>query len=308
MKTIIFGASGFIGRAVTAAAAAQGHETFGIVRSERSADLVRKAGGTPILGDLTGPETWRAAVEQADAVIQAAAAFDTDPAAAEEPWLEAMLSLNRPQGVPLRVVYTGGCWLYPARTSPPIDEATPFDPLPAFAYMAKNRARLQAGGLNVVTVHPGIVWSETGGFFGAYAAALREGSPIEIVGSAEVSWPLVHVEDLAALYLLALERAEPGTDYLGVVDAGVSVERLIGRVEEVCGMAAVTKAIPLERAIAEHGAWIAGQARSQRIETQKAATELRWRPERAFFAQMCNAQDQVRFAGLPGTTLYPAEK
>jgi nucleoside-diphosphate-sugar epimerase len=284
VRIVLFGASGFIGHALCRAAVRAGHDVTGVVRSLAGAERVRSVGAKPLLGSLERVETWSDAVVQSDAVIQLAADFANSPAAAEAPWAAAMLALQAAAKAPARILYTGGCWLYPERTEPPIDDTTPYDPLPAFGYMVEHRQRLMAAGLSVVTIHPGIVWSETDGFMAAYRAAIRAGEPIKVVGSVETKWPLVHVEDLVDLYLRALTGSRAGAEFLGVADPSVSVSAMIRRAEELSDARAMIEVLQIDSAVREHGTWIAGQARSQAIFTRAARDTLGWRPGRLFGA------------------------
>lgn len=284
MRVFIFGGSGLIGSAITQALAEAGHEAIGLARSEASAGKIRAAGGKPVHGDATDPASWLPHVLQADAIIQAAADFSGDPAEAEEVIIQTLLSERERLGNK-RVVYTGGCWLYPERTDPPLSEADRFDPLPSFAYMVRNRARLLEAGCDVVIVHPSIVWREDRGFLAEYAQAIANKETIEVVGSVSTLWPLVHADDLAQLYCLALVKGVRGADYLGVTDAGITVETIVQRAEALAESPAWMVVVPTEEAIAEHGDWIAGQARSQKILTRKAIDELGWRPDRHFASE-----------------------
>ncbi|MEE4208482.1 MAG: NAD-dependent epimerase/dehydratase family protein [Parvularcula sp.] len=286
MRVFIFGGSGLIGSAVTRALADAGHEPIGLARSEASAGKICAAGGTPVHGDATDPASWFAHVLQADAIIQAAADFSGDPAEAEEVIIETLLSERKRLGSK-RFVYTGGCWLYPERTDPPLSEADAFEPLPPFEYMVRNRERLLVADYDLVTVHPAIVWREGSGFLAEYAGSITQGSKIEVVGSLSTLWPLVHADDIAELYRLALEKGRHGQDYLGVADPGVAVGAIIEQVESEVNATGRVTVVPVEEAIASHGSWIAGQARSQRIETHKAKDDLGWSPSILFMDRKC---------------------
>lgn len=282
MKIVIFGASGFIGNAVTKALVAQGHDVTGIVRSKAGAILVCRAGATPLIGDMTRPKTWADAVSQADGAIQLAASFDGDLGAAEREWLDPLLELVRKRH-PIRLIYTGGCWLYPEQTEPSISEETPFNPFAPFAYMVDHRARIaQSENIHLTTIHPGIVWSETGGFYAQYRAQIEAGLPISVVGSSETLWPLVHVDDLAALYALAITQSATAPDYLGVVDVGLPIRGLIQRVSYDVKNPARIKSVSVAQAVLEKGEWAAGLTRSQRIVSDKARKDLDWQPTRSF--------------------------
>lgn len=292
MRVFIFGGSGFIGSAITQALAEAGHEAIGLARSEASAGKIRAAGGTPVRGDATDPASWLPHVLQADAIIQAAADFSGDPAEAEEVIVKSLLSERERLGNK-RVVYTGGCWLYPERTDPPLSEADAFEPVPAFEYMVRNREHLLEADYDLVTVHPAIVWRENSGFLADYQRSIAQGADIEVVGTVSTLWPLVHADDLGELYRLAMERGVGGQDYLGVADPGVSVEAIIEQVESNAGKKGWISVTPVDEAIRQHGSWIAGQARSQKIETRKAIDALGWSPAIRFAKSVPIASAQV---------------
>ena len=282
MKLVIFGATGFIGGAVARKARAYGHDVVAVVRSQAGVAQARAAGLQPVQGDLASPSSWIDAARQADAIIQLAASFGPDGAELERVWLEAVLAVAGADGRTRRIVHTGGCWLYPARIDPPVSEADPFDPVPAFSYMVEHRSRLMAAGADAVFIHPAMVWSEAGGFFGDMVAAVRAGEPVDVVGAAHVRWPLVHVEDLARLYVAALTRGVTGADYLAAADPGVPVAHVIRRAEVEAGRPARLRRLTTEAAMAEMGGWAAGLARSQVIHAAHAGTALAWKPQTLF--------------------------
>lgn len=282
MKVFIFGATGYIGYAVTRAAVDRGWDVFGLVRSTASAELLREIGAKPVHGDLTRPETWSSIVQGCDAVVQLAAAFGGDLGAADAIWTDSIIRICQQRQTPLRVIYTGGCWLYPAREDPPLTEADQFDPLPAFNYMVEHRDRLHRAGVAPVTIHPGMVWGGCGGCTSDIEDAVERGVPVEIVGAVDVFWPLVHVDDLATLFILATVKAPPGTDYFGVSDPAISKKEIVTAVERSIGRTAETRLISVAEAVQQKGDWAAGHERPQKIDSDLARRILGWRPYRRF--------------------------
>jgi nucleoside-diphosphate-sugar epimerase len=282
MKLFVFGGSGLIGRAVTRAAVTGGHRVMALARSEDGGGVIRGLGAMPVRGDMTEPASWREAVARSDIVVQVAAAFGEDPAGAEAIWTDAMIDLSLARETPLRLVYTGGCWLFPAQTDPPITESTAFDPLPPFRYMVDHRARLLDAGIDVTTIHPAVVWSETDGCIASLAGPMLRGERVRIVGSTDVRWPLVHADDLAALYMLACYDAASRQDFLGVTDASVSLAQIVAALEAETGASGALDIVSVEEAVRETGDWAAGLARSQNIQTDLARRMLGWRPTRPF--------------------------
>ena len=62
-----------------------------------------------------------------------------------------------------------------------------------------------------IVIHPAMVYTADGGVFSRFAGDARAGGSIRIVGNEAVRWPLVHRDDLAELYALALDAAPPGS-------------------------------------------------------------------------------------------------
>lgn len=282
MKVFVFGATGYIGHAVSRAAVDRGWDVLGLARSTESAEALFRIGAQPVRGDLTRPETWSGIVQGCDAIIQLAAAFGGDLGAADAIWTDAIIKICQQRQTPLRVIYTGGCWLYPAREYPPLTEAEQFDPLQPFTYMVEHRARLHASGVAPVTIHPGMVWGGLGGCTADIEAAVEHGHPVEVIRSLDVVWPLVHVEDLAALFILATDKAPPGTDYFGVSDPAISRREMVSAIERSTGRAAQTRIMSVDEAVQKMGDWAAGHGRSQRIDSDLAGRVLGWRPHRRF--------------------------
>ena len=276
----VLGGTGSIGSAVVRELVARGHQLFGLARSGASAAKLREFGATPITGDIGSPGLWAAKLPQVDAVIHAACDFNTDMGAVDRRLLDVLLPLLAAQKERPRFVYTGGCWLFGATGDDVATEETPFRPLPAFAWMVPQVRRiLAAAGIDGIVIHPAMVFTPDGGVFHRFASEAREREAVRVVESEAVRWPLVHAEDLAHLYALALERAPAGSSYIGAAIEGFSVGRIARGFARRFGTGHAEPRIVSANAIAaELGEWARGYALDQRLSGIKARRELGWEP------------------------------
>lgn len=276
MRVLVLGGTGSIGSAITRCLVAHGHEVCALARSPEAAERLLDAGVEPVAGDLATPGLWvPPVVPELDAVVHAACTFDTDMGEVDSALLDDLLpalagTRRRPP-----LLYTGGCWLWGPSPDREIDESTPFDPLPAFAWMVPNLRRvLAAPGIRAAVVHPAMVHAEDGGPLAAMAAQAQAGRPVQVVGSEDVLWPLVHADDLAELYRLVLEDDSFTGQVIGVADSGVPVGDLARRAAN----GAAPQVVPEDQAAAERGEWARGYARSQRMSGALARRRFGWQP------------------------------
>ncbi|MEQ9334429.1 NAD-dependent epimerase/dehydratase family protein [Thalassobaculum sp.] len=282
MRTLVLGGTGSIGSAVVRGLVAAGHEVCALARSPDSAEQVLDIGAEPVAGDLASPALWVGALApELDAVVHAACSFDADMGALDTGLLDALLPALAATGRRPALVYTGGCWLWGPSPDRAIDEATPFDPLPAFAWMVPNLQRvLAAPGIRGAVVHPAMVHAESSGPLAAMAGQARAGRPVSVVGSETVLWPLVHADDLADLYLRVLADDGFTGQVIGVADEGVPVGDLARR----AAGGAAPEVVSEDRVAAERGDWARGYARSQRMSGRFARERLGWQPRRSLAA------------------------
>jgi nucleoside-diphosphate-sugar epimerase len=199
VKILVIGASGYIGSHVAAAIADAGHEVAALQRPRAAALPARYR---HVAGDLTEPGALTAAAAGFDRVIHAGAPVDdgTDRAGAQ-----ALLASGRP------LLYTTGAAVLGAGAQ---DEDSPADPHPiAAGRPAIEQLVLRAGGW---VIRPGLVYGDAGGLVhGLLTAKAAERGTGVYIGPPGTRWPVVHVDDLAALYLAVVTRAAPGTSWHG---------------------------------------------------------------------------------------------
>jgi nucleoside-diphosphate-sugar epimerase len=269
-----------IGAAVVRELIGRGHEVHGLTRSAAAATKLAGLGATPLPGDIASPEAWTGRLPQLDALVHAACDFESDMGAIDRRLLDQLLPALSAQANKPRFITTGGCWLFGSTGERIATEQTALDPLPAFAWMVPQLARiLAAPDVDGIVVHPAMVYTANGGVFDRFARDAVTRGAIRVVGNEGVRWPLVHSDDLATLYALALERAPARSTWIGAANDGVTVGRIARAFARRFGTRDQDPhIITVDAAAAEWGEWARGYARDQRLSGAKARRALGWKP------------------------------
>jgi nucleoside-diphosphate-sugar epimerase len=280
LRVLVLGGTGSIGSPTVQKLIERGHEVRALARSENAASKLADMGATPVAGDIASPERWIAGLPLLDAVIHAACDFNSDMAAIDLRLLDTLLPALAAQPKRARLIYTGGCWLFGATGDEIATEETPFRPLPAFAWMVPQLRRvLESPDVDGIVIHPAMVYADGGGVFSRFARDAVERDAIRVVAGEDVRWPLVHSEDLAELYALALEHAPARSNYIGAAIEGFPVGRIARVFAKRFGTRQRQPQIVSTDAIAaELGDWARGYGLDQRLSGEKARRELGWKP------------------------------
>jgi nucleoside-diphosphate-sugar epimerase len=280
MRVFVLGGTGFIGATVVRVLIQRGHSVIGLARSEVSAGKLRSAGAQSLTGDIAAPEQWIKQVPLVDAVIHAACDLATDMGAVDRRLLDELLPRLAARPNRTRFIYTGGCWLFGSTGQHIATEETPFAPLTAFAWMVPHARRvLSSSHIVGIVIHPAMVYTADGGVFSRFAGDARERAAIRVVESEDVRWPLVHRDDLAELYALALQSAPPGSSYIGVAIDGLEVGRIARSFAGRFGLLnQAPRIISADQIAGELGEWARGYACDQCLSGAKARAELGWQP------------------------------
>ncbi|CUH87295.1 hopanoid-associated sugar epimerase [Phaeobacter sp. CECT 5382] len=286
MNILILGGTGSIGSAVTTELVAGGHAVTGLCRSAESATKLRQFGATPVMGDLRQPETWRAALAKAEAVIQLASTFDDDMGAVDARALQAIRAEAKNRAQPLRLIYTGGCWLYGETGNLIAHENRPLRPIPAFAWMQEHAAELLSdSALCTAVVHPAMVYHEEGGVFGRLLQQANERQPLEVWGSLRTRWPLVHRRDLARAYRMLVDDATLVGSFNVAAQQGVSMQRIVDEIVRRRGHDGAYVIRSRKHVMFKHGAWAEGPTLDQQMSAEKLRNTCGWVPEVHDFTQ-----------------------
>ncbi|MFD9791626.1 NAD-dependent epimerase/dehydratase family protein [Streptomyces sp. NPDC059070] len=278
MKVLLVGASGYIGSAVSSHLAAAGHQVVALVRTPGRSDVRHEQR----VADLTDPASLsRAVTSDIDAVINLAT--PTGDASADA---AATTALTDPlRGTGRAFVYASGVWVLGATGPAAADESAPVNPLPIVGYrpsIERQVLDLAADGVRATVIRPGVVHGNGGGIPALLVELARKHGHPTYVGEGSVHWPMVHVEDLAELFVATVERAPAGSLWHGVAESSVLVRDLAAAAGAVAGVAGEPQPWPLEDARAELGAPFADAlALDQTVSGEAARTGLDWLPRRA---------------------------
>lgn len=279
MKVFLTGGSGYIGRATIEALVRRGIQVVALARSEESARVVRDLGAAPVQGGLTDTDVLRAAARAADGVIHMGQHYGPDTAEVDRAASEALQD-----GAGARpYVHTGGVWVY-GDTDGVADEDAPLSPPRITAWRLENEKRVlaRAGtGERPVVVMPGLVHGRSGGLVETfYAAPGRETGSVPCVGDGANHWSTVHVDDVAELYVLALNAA-PGSVYAGVGDLYPTQAEIAHAVSRAIGRPGAVRHLSEAEAEERMGPIAEAFALDQRLTGARARRELGWRPTRS---------------------------
>jgi nucleoside-diphosphate-sugar epimerase len=278
LRVFLTGATGYIGTAVAERLRGAGHEVSGLARSDGAAARLFEAGVRPVRGDFTDPASVSAAAAVADGVISTGTAHDGKvDGAAVGAIIEALAGSGKP------FIYTSGIWIQGDTGGAVVDETAPLQPAGSAVWRPAVEELVLSGaarGVRSIVFRPAIVYGRGGGILAELVESARRNGAARYVGTGENRWQLVHVDDLADLYLLALERAPAGTVLLAGAGDAIPVSRLAVAASRGAGAGGRTSAWPLEEARKSLGAYADALALDQQTSSARARELLGWRPHR----------------------------
>ncbi|MBV2359553.1 NAD-dependent epimerase/dehydratase family protein [Thalassococcus sp. CAU 1522] len=227
-RILLTGATGFVGRATVAAARRRGIEVTAVIRSPAPAAWAGDAEIETVRADLSDPQSvdiLRSAMQNAQAVIHAAAHLGGDPAAHERDTLSGtdrvLAAMN---GTETRLVLVSSITVYDTMALKLGDTLTETSPLERAdtARDAYTAAKLQqeemvrASRRPAWLIRPGAVWGPGRtwhALMGFWVSRL-----FVRIGGEDGELPLVHVDHLAEMLVQAALTDPRGVTALNAVD------------------------------------------------------------------------------------------
>ena len=285
MNVFITGAAGFIGGSIATGLVQAGHNVTGLVRSAEQSKELKALGITPVIGTLEDSALLADQARAADAVINAAS---SDHRGAVEALLDALRGSNKvflhTSGSSIVGDASGGkssdvIYYEDNLPEPTVDKA---------ARVAIDKLILAAAqdGVNSAVICNTLIYGHSLGVnrdsvqLPRLLKQARKSGVVRHVGTGQNIWSNVHIEDVVALYVLALTKNVPGTFYF--VESGEA-----SFIDMTTAMAQVLNLgqpqdWPLQDAEAEWGYEMAnyGLGSNSRVRGKHARERLGWAPKR----------------------------
>ena len=280
MRIFLTGATGFIGSAMIPELHAAGHQVLGLARNDEAAAKLQAAGVAVHRGELTDLESLKAGAASCEATVHCAFIHDfsqyLENIAIDRRAVEAMLTTLEGSGKPF--VLTSGTLMAaasgeateadgPSREGPGAGRA-------ATELLAEDYARR---GVRTATIRlPQVHDSERHGLITYAIDVAREKSVSAYPGDGANRWAAAHVSDVARLYRLVVEKAEPGARYHAVAESGVTMRDIAEAISRRLGVP--TASIPMEDAPAHFGFLGMFAALDAPVSSRLTRERLGWNP------------------------------
>ncbi len=276
MKVFLTGATGYIGSAVAEALRAAGHDVLGLAQSEDRARRLEAKGIAAWMGRLEDVPSVAEGAWQCDAAIHAALGRDPNAPLVDRAAVEAILETYAGNGKAF--IYTSGVWVM-GNTAKNADEDAPLAAPPVVAWrMGVEQRVLQAAARNIrtVVIRPAAVYGRGGGMVAGFVKSARESGAAMVVGNGDNHWSFVHVDDLADLYVRALE-APAGTLLIAASETH-KVRDVAAAASKAAGGGGKVQPVLIDVAFKTMGPWVEGLVLDQRLSGRRARELLGWKP------------------------------
>lgn len=219
MRVFLTGAGGYIGGSVAMRLIEQGHEVSGLVRNHDVAQRLAQSGIEPIMGSLDDAALLIAQAKQSDAVVNTA---NADHLGSVQALLEGLKGSGKPflhtSGSSVVGDDARGAWC----SQEVFDEQTPLVVNPFKQARRDIDCLVLSGakdGVRTSVICPSLIYGVGRGLnpnsvqIPFLAANARDKGAVEIVGKGLNVWSNVHIDDVASLYQLVLEKGDAGALY-----------------------------------------------------------------------------------------------
>lgn len=220
MRILVLGATGYLGSHIARHLTASGHQLSGVSRSSASDAMLTAIGAAALRGDLTHLDAIIDMMREHDATIYAAQLMLHDEFDTIAALLKAM------EGRSHSFLFTSGTGLLSQRTDGAWSEDSfaeddPFVPSKYIGYRLVTETMIRqagfSGAVRAMVIRPPMIWGDGGcGHLRMFYTDAGRSGDVGYLGAGLNLYSNVHVDDLAEVYRLALEKGTAGALYHAV--------------------------------------------------------------------------------------------
>ncbi|MCQ9636954.1 NAD-dependent epimerase/dehydratase family protein [Chryseobacterium sp. WG23] len=284
-KILITGITGYIGGTVAKKLVEKNYSVTGLVRNAAAAEKLQQLGIEYIIGDIHDETVLNAAVSKVDAVIHTA--DSADDAYAADSFINAL------EGSGKTFIFTSGSAIFGGKENGEkndfiFTEDFPLNPrLEMASRVLINNYVLQSAKKRIrsIVIVPTMVYGEGLGLkkdsiqLPALINLSKEKGFGVYFGKGENIWSNLHVEDLADMYVLALEKAKAGSMYYA--ENGSSTIKNLAENISLHYHLQPAQSVSIQEAVHTFGpaGGYFGFASNSLCNSDKARRELGWSPQ-----------------------------
>ncbi|EIW76273.1 NAD(P)-binding protein [Coniophora puteana RWD-64-598 SS2] len=238
MRVLVIGGTGYVGIPVVQALVRAGHVVFALARTQEKAKQLAAEEATPVLGDISDVDSWIHLIPTLDVVVDIQGGmFGVGTALFQAVKKEVLRT--RADGPKLAYIMTSGTWVHGDDRKEVVTDTTPTpNPINFSAWRVPVEKEVTSDTvLNGIVIRPSIVYGRSGG---ACFSPLFEGASkgkVEWFGTPGGRYSVVHLDDLADLYLRVAEKSQMlgGQIFDAANPLSESVDDLLQKMVEVSG-------------------------------------------------------------------------
>jgi nucleoside-diphosphate-sugar epimerase len=256
MRIFVTGATGFVGSHVVKELIAGGHKVLGLARSDSGAQALAAVGAEAHRGALEDIESLKSGVAASDAVIHLGFNHDfssfMENCKTDKLAIEALGSVLAGSDRPLIVAAGTAGLAGPGQLATEESVLPPDFPIPRVS--EQTALSLLPKGVNVAVMRLSQIHNTVKQGLVSFAiATAREKGVSVYVSDGSNRWAAAHVNDVARLFRLAVEKPEAGAKWHAVAEEGVRFRDIAENIG--LGLNVPVKPIGAEEASAHFGWW-----------------------------------------------------
>jgi len=310
MKVFLTGSTGFVGRHVARAYAAEGAELRLLTRATSNRTTIEGLKAELVVGDLRQPESLRTALRGCDALVHVAADYRLwvrDPRemyAANVDGTRDLLRIAREEGV-AKVVYTSSVATMGFKTDGSIvDESTPVSlkdmigPYKRSKFMAEQEAIAAAkAGQHVMILNPTTPIGPGDAKPTPTGRIVVDFLNRKFPAYVDTGLNLVDVREVARMHVVALDRGTPGDRYI-LGGENLTLKQILDRMSAITGLPSPKRKVP--HAVAMTFAFFDEMITGRMLGKEPRATVEAVRMGKKFmFASSAKAERELGFKAVP---------